>query len=224
MNNYQPYDIDALMQNTWLQVISLKHGPAFKEGEGLLLWQRCLAEVEKVQQALKQAGLDESSCRHILYAHCALLDEAVKGREVQDDACVKWYDIPMQGHFLGTIDAGDRLCDRMQEVLRQAAPENSVITCFHRVMMLGFKGSFPSEDDAGRLRLIQALSAQAAPLPVPPERPLLSGTRSVGRLAHWLSSWQMHILLSILFSAAVWWGLNRWLDHLLATLLPGGIQ
>ncbi|WP_409977670.1 type VI secretion system baseplate subunit TssF [Pantoea vagans] len=97
-------DIDALLQNTWLQVISLRHGPQFQEGEGRALWDRCVADVERVQQALKAAMLDAENCRHILTAQCALLDEAVKGRGVQDDACVQWYDIPLQGHFLGTMD------------------------------------------------------------------------------------------------------------------------
>jgi hypothetical protein len=27
-------DIDALLQDTWLQVISLRHGPQFQDGEG----------------------------------------------------------------------------------------------------------------------------------------------------------------------------------------------
>ncbi|KAE9681127.1 DotU family type IV/VI secretion system protein, partial [Enterobacteriaceae bacterium TzEc077] len=27
-------DIDALLQDTWLQVISLRHGPKFQDGEG----------------------------------------------------------------------------------------------------------------------------------------------------------------------------------------------
>lgn len=92
-------DIDALLQNTWLQVISLRHGPKFQEGEGRLLWERCVADVERVQRALKESELDDASCQHILTAQCALLDEAVKGRGVEDDACVQWYDIPLQGTF-----------------------------------------------------------------------------------------------------------------------------
>jgi type VI secretion system protein ImpK len=36
----------------------------------------------------------------------------VKGRGVEDEACLQWYD--MQGHFLGTMDAGDTLCERMR--------------------------------------------------------------------------------------------------------------
>jgi hypothetical protein len=33
----------------------------------------------------------------IFSLHSALLDEAVKGRGVEDDACVQWYDIPCRG-------------------------------------------------------------------------------------------------------------------------------
>lgn len=106
-------DIDALLQDTWLQVISLRHGPIFQDGEGRTLWERCIADVERVQRELKASELDEASCQHILTAQCALLDEAVKGRGVEDDACVQWYNIPLQGLFLGTMDAGDTLCDRM---------------------------------------------------------------------------------------------------------------
>lgn len=117
-------DIDALLQNTWLQVISLRYGPIFQEGEGRMLWERCIADVERVQRELKASDLDEASCQHILTAQCALLDEAVKGRGVEDDACVQWYGIPLQGYFLGTMDAGDTLCDRMRAVLRDL-PEAS---------------------------------------------------------------------------------------------------
>ena len=94
-----------------MQVISLRHGPAFLDGEGRTLWERCIADAEHLQRELKASELDEVSCRHILTAQCALLDEAVKGRGVEDDACVQWYDIPLKGHFLGTMDAGDVLCD-----------------------------------------------------------------------------------------------------------------
>lgn len=71
-------DIDALLQNTWLQVISLRHGPQFTEGEGLALWQRCVSDAERVQLALRDAGVSRESRHDILLAQCALLDEAVK--------------------------------------------------------------------------------------------------------------------------------------------------
>lgn len=155
-------DIDALLQNSWLQVISLHYGPQFKEGEGRELWARCVQDIERVQQTLKESELDEASCQHILSALCALLDEAVKGRGVEDDACLQWYHIPLQGHFLGTMDAGDTLCDRMADVLRQSAPDAAVLTCFQRVMALGFLGSFGSLKDPQRQKLVNALSDRVA--------------------------------------------------------------
>ena len=66
--NAASIDIDALLQNTWLQVISLRHGPQFRDEEGYTLWQRCIADVERVQHELKASGLDDASCQHSY--HC----------------------------------------------------------------------------------------------------------------------------------------------------------
>ncbi|ENY3729426.1 TPA: type VI secretion system protein TssL, short form [Enterobacter kobei] len=217
-------DIDALLQDTWLQVISLRHGPQFLEGEGRALWERCIADVERVQRELKASELDETSCQHILSAQCALLDEAVKGRGVEDDACVEWYDIPLQGHFLGTMDAGDTLCDKMRDVLREPAPDCAVLTCFQRVMMLGFLGNFRSLNDPERQKLVTALNERVAPFSYPQTHPVLAESR-VGRgMGGWLESWSMRIGLSVVVLAALWWGLDHWLDQLLQSLLPGVVK
>lgn len=217
-------DIDALLQNSWLLVISLRYGPVFQDGEGRQLWERCVADVERVQLALKQAGFDAQSCRDILYAQCALIDEAVKGRNVQDDACVAWYDVPLQGHFLGTIDAGDELCSRMREVLREPAPEQIVLTCFHRVMMLGFLGEYRTLNDPAREKLVQALTAQVPPFRYPQTTPVVAGMKGGSAVAGWLAGWPVRIALSLLILVALWWGLNHWLDSLLTTLLPGAVK
>ncbi|CAI2455611.1 type VI secretion system protein TssL, short form [Serratia liquefaciens] len=217
-------DIDALLQDTWLQVVSLRHGPQFQEGEGRVLWDRCVADVNRVQQTLKARGLDEASCLHILTAQCALLDEAVKGRGVQDDACVQWYDIPLQGHFLGTMDAGDTLCNNMRDVLREPAPERAVLTCFQRLLMLGFLGSFHSLNDPQRQKLISALNEHIAPFSNPQTHPILAESRTGRGMGGWFSSWPVRIAVSVLVLAALWWGLDLWLDQMLATLLPGGAK
>ncbi|WP_281083518.1 type VI secretion system protein TssL, short form [Klebsiella quasivariicola] len=217
-------DIDALLQDTWLQVISLRHGPQFRDEEGRTLWERCIADVERVQRELKASGLDERSCEHILTAQCALLDEAVKGRGVEDDACLQWYDIPLQGHFLGTMDAGDTLCERMREVLREPAPDPAVVTCFQRVMLLGFVGSFRSLNDPERQRLVNALSEHVAPFHCPPASPVLVESRAGLGISGWLASWPVRIGLSVVVILALWWGLNHWLDHLLLTRLPGEVK
>jgi type VI secretion system protein ImpK len=217
-------DIDALLQNTWLQVISLRHGPTFQDGEGRTLWERCIADVAYVQRELKASELDEESCQHILTAQCALLDEAVKGRGVEDDACVQWYDIPLQGHFLGTMDAGDTLCGRMRDVLREAAPDNAVVTCFQRVMMLGFLGSFHSLNDPERQKLVSALSEHVTPFSYPQTHPVLAESRAGRGMGSWLASWPVRVGLSVVVVAALWWGLDRWLDQTLQTLLPGVVK
>ena len=217
-------DIDALLQDTWLQVISLRHGPQFLQGEGRKLWERCIADVERVQSALKASELDEGSCLLILTAQCALLDEAVKGRGVDDDACVQWYDIPLLGHFLGTMDAGDTLCDRMRDVLREPAPDQAVMTCFQRVMMLGFLGSFRSLNDPQRQSLVNALSEQVAPFSHPQTHPVLAESRTAWGMGGWLASWPVRIGLSVMVLAALWWGLDRWLDQMLLALLPGAVK
>ena len=219
-----PIDSDALLQDTWLQVVSLRHGPTFQEGEGWVLWERCVADVERVQLVLKEKGLDDASCQHILTAQCALIDEAVKSRGLQDDACVQWYDIPLQGHFLGTMEAGDTLCDRMRDVLYAPASESAVLTCFQRVMMLGFLGSYRSLNDPERQKLVKALSEHVAPFTYPQTHPVLAESRSGRGVGSWFSSWPVRIAVSVIVVAALWWGLNNWLDQMLATLLPGAVK
>jgi len=214
-------DIDALLQSTWLQAISLRHGPVFNEGEGRVLWERCVADVERVQHGLKEAGLDEANCRHILTAQCALLDEAVKSRGVQDDACVQWYDVPLQGRFLGTMEAGDSLCDLMRDVLREPAPDQAVLVCFHRVMLLGFLGSYRTLNDPAREKLVNALGERVPPLSLPQEHPLLAEAKSGRAVGGLFASWPVRIGISLVVLIALWWGLNQWLDHTVLTLLPG---
>nr|WP_313018612.1 type VI secretion system protein TssL, short form [Atlantibacter hermannii] len=217
-------DIDALLQNSWLQVISLRHGPRFQEGEGRILWERCVADIERVQHALKEAELDDASCDHILTALCALLDEAVKGRGVEDDACVQWYDIPLQGYFFGTMDAGDTLCNRMRDVLREPAPDNAILTCFQRVMMLGFLGEFRSLNDPERQKLVKALNDQVSPFSYPQTHPVLAESRAGRGMWDWLSPLPVRIGLSVLVIVGLWWGLSHWLDQMLVTLLPGTVR
>lgn len=217
-------DIDALLQDTWLQVISLRHGPQFRDGEGRILWERCVADVEQVQRELKSSGLDEASCRLIMTAQCALLDESVKGRGVEDDACVQWYDIPLQGHFLGTMDAGDTLCARMHDILHDPAADNAVLTCFQRVMMLGFLGSFHSLNDPERQKLAAALNEQVTPYHYPQTSPVLAESRAGKGVNRWLMSWPVYTGLCVMMLVALWWGLDHWLDQTLLRLLPEAVK
>lgn len=136
-------DIDALMAETWLTVTLLKQGATTPDGN--VLYDTCCKHVESVREALDRAGYDEASIDHISYAQCALLDEVVMSRKLHDGADadagqVAWRKAPLQARYFGSLHAGEALWDRIAEVLRQPAPNMAVLTCYHRVLALGFQG------------------------------------------------------------------------------------
>ncbi|MBU9821815.1 type VI secretion system protein TssL, short form [Rahnella sp. BCC 1045] len=217
-------DIDALLADTWLQVISLRQGMISAEGEGRIFWQRCVADIERVQQALHDADVSEQSCQHIKYAQCAILDETVKGRSVQDDTYYVWCNTPLQAHFFNTLDAGNQLYEQMRTVLREPAPDTAVLTCFHRVLMLGFLGGYKRAEVTEREQLVDELSARVLPFSFTPSRPVLAVGASRNRLSVWLRYWPVRLGLATCVVALLWWGLDHWLSGLLSTLLPGAVQ
>lgn len=219
----QSVDIDALLQDTWLQVISLRQGVSWPDGEGRTFWKKCVADVERVCQHLKNAGVSEQSIQHILYAQCALLDESVKGRGVQDDAYFVWCNSPLQAHFFNTLDAGNLLYEHMRTVLREPAPDIAVLTCFQRVLMLGFQGGYSSPDVAEREQLVDQLTARVPALTISPTCPALAVAASRSRMSVWLRYWPVRLCLASCIVALLWWGLDHWLSGLLPTLLPGSV-
>ncbi|MGQ6547517.1 type VI secretion system protein TssL, short form [Serratia sp. JSRIV001] len=214
-------DIDALLEDTWLQVISLRQGIACEEGDGERFWQRCVDRIEHVHQTLTDAGVSAQNCQHIMYAQCAVLDETVKGRDVQDDAYFRWCDFPLQAHFFSTLNAGDQLYERMRTVLREAAPDSAVLTCFHRVLMLGFLGGYRSLAVTEREQLVEQLSARVPEFGFASSRPVLANATSRNHLDAWLRHWPVRVGLAGLAVVLLWWGLDHWLSGLLSTLLPG---
>ncbi|WP_120509880.1 type VI secretion system protein TssL, short form [Rahnella bruchi] len=219
----QSVDIDAVLADTWLQVISLRQGMTCPEGEGQIFWKRCVADIEHVQQKLKEADISEQNCQHIMYAQCAILDETVKGRSVRDDAYFVWCNSPLQAYFFKTLDAGNQLYERMRTVLREPAPDIAVLTCFHRVLMLGFLGGYASQAVTEREQLVEQLSARVPAFSFASSRPVLAMASSSNRLAIWLRYWPVRLGLAVLIIALLWCGLDHWLSGLLTTLLPGSV-
>lgn len=214
-------NIDRLLADIWLTVTGLREGARLAEGEGEALWQHCVANLDLVMLSLEKADVRETCCQHILYALCALLDETAKGRDGEDDASIVWYDRPLEVKYFGTMAAGDMLYERMREVLSEPAPDSLVLTCFQRVLMLGFKGRAPSVADPERERLLQALAGRVPPFDVAQNRPLLATVSPGNSLRAWLHHWPVCIGLSAMLVAGLWLGLNHWLDTLITTLLPG---
>lgn len=214
-------NLDALLADIWLTVTALRHGAKLTEGEGDTLWRHCVDNLEQSQSTLEHHEVSESSRQHILYALCALLDETAKGREGEDDACIVWYDRPLEVKYFGTMTAGDTLYERMRQVLREPAPDPLVLTCFQRVLVLGFKGSAASLTDPARERLVQALTGRVPAFDVAQHQPVLATVPTGSGLREWLRYWPVCIGLSAILVAGLWLGLDRWLDRLVATLLSG---
>jgi type VI secretion system protein ImpK len=96
-------------------------------------------------------------------------------REDPDDGQKVWLETPLQAHFFNTLQAGELLYERIRQVLHEPAPVPAVLTCFHRVLLLGFRGRYQDPLSADREKLVAMLSERVAPFRVSPETALLNG-------------------------------------------------
>lgn len=231
-------DIDSLLADTWLTVAQLRHGASAPDGQAL--YKNCCAQVESVREALAHAGYDSESITHISYAQCALLDEAVLNRkpvsaeadaespdaenEVShkgdaDEGIKAWRAAPLQARYFGTLRAGGALYDRIADVLRQPSPVPAVLTCYQRVLALGFQGQFSLSGVAQEQReeIVAALNKRVQPL----ETGVELVVQKTGRRRYtMLRSVWFWIVLAVAIAALVWAGGHLWLQDLLRQQLP----
>lgn len=219
----QDIDIDRLMAETWLTVTMLKNGAVAPDGPGL--YDKCVKQVEYVREALVQAGYDDASVEHISYAQCALLDETVMNRKPEktdegsqpqlDEGQVAWRRVPLQARFFGSLRAGEALWDRIADVLRQPAPNHAVLTCYHRVIALGFQGlySMQAVSQAQRDEVAKALSERVSPPDAGLSLVIYRGDKHRWSLMRSVWFW---IVLAAIITGAVWWGGHLWLQALLS--------
>ncbi|HCL6629784.1 TPA: type VI secretion system protein TssL, short form [Citrobacter amalonaticus] len=226
-------DLDTLMADTWLTVAQLRHGA--KAPDGKALYENCCTQVESVREALERAGYDSESITHISYAQCALLDEAVMNRRpevaettseteepqqaVVDEGVKIWRAAPLQARYFGSLRAGGALYDRIAEVLRQPSPVPAVLTCYQRVLALGFQGQF-SLSGVGQTQREEVLAVLNERVP-----PLETGVSLVvqktgKRRYNLLRSVWFWIVLAVVLTALVWAGGHWWLQDLLHQQLP----
>lgn len=210
------FNVDECLADIWLQTVRLRQGEQFATGEGRRLWQMCADNVTCVREVTRTAGLTEENILHITYACCALLDEAVKSREVQEDASLVWYQSPLQTHYFNTLDAGEALYERMRGVLREPAPEPTVLICFHRVLMLGFLGGL-SPDAPTRTALLNELTSHIPAFQFQESQPVLNTLPARSSLGLWLRDVRIRLMLGLFAVGLLWWGLDCWLDSLLVS-------
>ncbi|MFZ4833738.1 type VI secretion system protein TssL, short form [Rouxiella sp. Mn2063] len=217
----QEIDIDQLMAETWLTVTMLRHGATTPDGNAL--YQKCCKQVESVREALVSANYDEASIEHISYAQCALLDETVMSRKPKegetDAGQLVWRTAPLQAKYFGSLHAGEALWDRIAEVLRQPTPIIAVLTCYHRVLSLGFQGLYSVQAVSQTLRdeTLKTLSERVTPF----HNDLSLVIHRTGkRRYNLLRSVWFWIAFAVVLTASVWWGGHTWLQALLSSQLP----
>ncbi|MGV3346506.1 type VI secretion system protein TssL, short form [Enterobacteriaceae bacterium LUAb1] len=209
-------DIDRLLRDLALLVVQLRKGERVDQGK--MLWTRSRDALLDLQHKLRDANYDDTTIDHITYALAALLDETVLNRP-QDEGSLAWLDNPLQTYFFNTFDAGNRLYDHIQRVLQEATPVPLVLSCFHRVLMLGFHGRYPS-GSAERDTLISTLATRIAPWSG--DQPLTKERKPYTGIWHRLKDsrlWWAGLTLCVLLIC--WYGLHSSLQHLLTQLIPG---
>ncbi|MDO7903818.1 type VI secretion system protein TssL, short form [Pseudomonas sp. K1(2024)] len=210
-------DIDALLQDTYLLVVELRHGTEAHSSPEL--WSRCVADVEHVRATLQDGGLDRRSIDLISHAQCALLDETVLAC-AEGQAHEDWAMETLQAKFFSSHQAGESLYEDMRAVLREAAVHPHVLTVFQRVLMLGFLGRYRDANHPERQQLLTAISAEVPPL-VPSQSlviPLDTGPRIP--IWGWLRAPLVHIVMAAALLVGAWWGLDNALGEAVASLLP----
>ncbi|MCY1392380.1 hypothetical protein D3C76_94250 [compost metagenome] len=213
-----PVDIDALLQDSYLLVVELRQGAV--ASNSLALQELCAAQIEQAREQLKGAGLSQRSIDHISHAQCALLDETVLSF-AKGETHATWVTEPMQARFFSRHQAGEFLYEDMREVLREPAPDLHVLTAFQRVLVLGFRGRYQKDSDPEREQLLAALNAQVAPL-VPSHRiPTALGVDMRMSSQCWLQSPMAHALAVSMLLGSAWFGLDRLLAGVIATLQRG---
>ncbi|EAN4681802.1 DotU family type IV/VI secretion system protein [Salmonella enterica] len=221
MKKYMEIDIDTLLRDTFLTVVELRQGTSARDGREL--YRHCQRQVEWVRERLTEAGFSQQDTEHITYAQCALLDETVLSREGMDDGQVVWLKNPLQSHFFNTLQAGELLYERMKQVLQEPAPTLAVLTCFHRVLLLGFRGRYQEPASDEREHLISTLNGRVKPFSMLPEMAVLNVPLS-GRQYHLWQSPFFWLLTMLIVLTGVWWGLHSWLNVLVDELLPLGMR
>lgn len=213
-----PIDMDALLQDSYLLVVNLRHKGDVQESNEL--WARCTEKVERVRTRLMEAGMNERSIDRISYAQCALLDETVLARAT-GNAHAEWAARPLQAHFFKRHEAGVQLYEDMREALAEPAPDRNVLTCYHRVLMLGFQGSYPGERSAVREQLVAALGERVEAFAPATDIAGLLRNEQRGAL-RWLRVPLVHVLVAASLVAGLWWGLNHLLFDAIGRLLLAG--
>ncbi|UAN24986.1 type VI secretion system protein TssL, short form (plasmid) [Enterobacter sp. JBIWA003] len=150
--------IDTIFQETWLLALAIRNIPGVVVDKAL--YQHCESMIEQVQEALNKAGATSHLSDEIKFAHCVFLDEAVM-TQPDTDVSVWYSETPLQGRFLWSLQGGEHFYENIKKLLREPAPSEAMLTCYHRMLTLGYQGKFyrdGGEQNEERQSLLKQLS------------------------------------------------------------------
>lgn len=216
-NTTSHHTIDMIFAQTWLMVCQLHQGTVITQGDSF--YRRVCQLIDETRQKLLEHGYPEAAIEHMQYAQCALIDESVMNRLHQDDGYNTWIQSPLQARYFNTLEAGDKLWERLRSILNETSPNPDVLLCFHRVLTLGFVGKFRQKGVPERERIVAQLNVQLPDYLITSELPLVvkPKLRFSRRRLYWFG-W----IGGILILAAMWWGFSASLEHLLQQWMTQG--
>ena len=150
--------IDELLRDSILVVVELKAKAKILSGHKL--YEHCKEQIKNVRETLYNAQYKQDVIDDISYALCALLDETVllyQKDNPSDQGYDEWLGEPLQVIYFNTNNAGYDLFEKVRSRLKEDKKEEIVLSCFDRVLGLGFQGCYLGKPQMEREHLILAL-------------------------------------------------------------------
>ncbi|WP_368940155.1 type VI secretion system protein TssL, short form [Proteus mirabilis] len=209
--------IDVIFADTWLMVCQLRQGAEIHDGK--TFYKQVCELIDKTRQQLTEHGYSQQAIENMLYGQCALIDESVMNRSSRDDGYMQWLQSPLQAKYFNTLEAGDKLWDRLKNILNEHSPNQDVLVCFHRIITLGFVGKYRQTDAPEREQIIALLNNQLPAYALSSQLPLVIKPkhRINRRHLYWLTWVGGFVVI-----AALWWGFSASLDNLLQQWVTQG--
>ena len=211
--------IDELLRDSILVVVELK--AKAKISSGHKLYEHCKEQIKHVRETLYNAQYKQNVIDDISYALCALLDETVllyQKDNPSDQGYDEWLGEPLQVIYFNTNNAGYDLFEKIRGRLKDDKKEEIVLSCFDRVLGLGFQGCYLGKAQMEREHLILALREALRESEPEQNHPIIEQAqdhRYWGRKTLLLSL----TALSFICVVALYFILNNQLDNLIDSLI-----
>lgn len=211
--------IDELLCDSILVVVELKAKAKILSGHKL--YEHCKEQIKNVRETLYNAQYKQDVIDDISYALCALLDETVllyQKDNPSDQGYDEWLGEPLQVIYFNTNNAGYDLFEKVRSRLKEDKKEEIVLSCFDRVLGLGFQGCYLGKPQMEREHLILALREALRESEPEQNHPIIEQAqdhRYWGRKTLLLSL----TALSFICVIALYFILNNQLDNLIDSLI-----